>query len=395
MNIVCARLGKAIRFRRKDIGSFAFSGAGEARTLFIKLANLNPQNTYYLIGRSDYSRLKEEERKEIFLHNNVVDVWSDFKDYEDEVKYEDFVLMKMKDVEVDYGVMFGGVLSLSLPNTIKTKKDPNKYAKPMSCYYNYGAPVVNYLNQTKVPWICCNTDTRYYPVKSDDLLNPEKAIVGMWDSEFTVERLKEFGSDEIVEYKIPSFYTGIETLFLADEGKYVSKNEEKTKGLVIFHNQDGKLNKKKILQEYVFDNGLDVEIYGKWKDVEDDDRFKGFLKIDDLHEVLDKTKYTFIIPMNKTPLCSMKFYECLHYGIIPFLHEYYDMDRKLDLAGLPEICRLNSPEELKEKIDLLESDEELYLNTLKQLKSMLKPEYYTGEHINNEINKTLKYLNLI
>ena len=57
-NIAIARLGKAIRFRRKDIGTYAATGAGEARTLFLTLAKLNPQNTYYIIGKSDYSRLK-------------------------------------------------------------------------------------------------------------------------------------------------------------------------------------------------------------------------------------------------------------------------------------------------------------------------------------------------
>lgn len=393
-NIACARLGKAIRFRRKDIGKFAFSGAGEARTLFITLAKLNPQNTYYVIGKSDLNRMSEEEKAEIFPNNNVIDVWNDYKDLKDSIENHEFVLSKMAGINIDYGVMFGGVISISLPNKTKQKKDNTKFAKPMACYYNYASPVVNYLNESKIPWICVNTDTRYYPVKAEDLLNPEKVIVGMWDTELETVRRVSFESEETKTHKVRSLYSGVETLFLADEGKVEQDIElqRNRKGLTIFHNQDGGIDKTKTMKEYVVDTGLDFTVYGKWKSFPDDPRFKGFLDFDDLHRELQKTKYTFIIAGNEVTTCTMKFYECLHYGVIPFLHKNYDKDKILDTMGFPSFLRLESPEELEQKINFLEKNPEEYKKILRMLKAMLKPEYYTGEHINNEVNRALEIM---
>lgn len=393
-NIVIARLGKAIRFRRKDIGTYAATGAGEARTLFIILAKLNPQNTYYVIGKSDLNRMSEEEKKEIFPNNNVIDVWDDYKDLKDSIENHNFVLAKMAGIHIDYGIMFGGVLSVSLPNKVKQKKDKTKFAKPMYCYYNYASPVVNYLNETKIPWICCNTDTRYYPVRSEDLLNPEKVIVGMWDTELEVDRLKSFDSEERITHKVKSLYSGIETLFLADEGKVEQdlNLQQNRRGITIFHNQGGGIDKTKTMKEYVVDSGLNFKAYGNWTSFPEHESFKGFLKFDELHRELQKTKYTFIIAGNEVTTCTMKLWECLHYGVVPFLHKNYDKDRILETLGFPSFLRIEEPRELKEKIDFLETRPEEYKKIMRQLKSMLKHEYYTGEHINNEVNKAVKIM---
>lgn len=395
MNIAIARLGKSIRFKRKDIGKYAATGAGEARTLFITLAKLNPQNTYYIIGKSDFQRLEEEEIKELFPNNNVIDVWKDYKDLKDEIKNEDFVNYKMNGIKIDYGVLFGGVLSTSLPNKTRQKKDPTKFAKPMFCYYNYASPVVNYLNESKIPWIDVNTDTRYYPAPAEDLLNPEKVIVGMWDTELKVDRLKDFTSGEKITHTVKSLYSGVETLFLADEGKVEQDLElqKNRKGLTIFHNQGGGIDKTKTMKEYVVDSGLDYTAYGNWTSFPDNENFKGFLKFDDLHRELQSTKYTFMIAGNKITTATMKLWECIHYGVIPFLHCEYDKDRILETLGFPSFLRTESPEDFKEKLLYLENNPEEYEKIYNQLKTMLKEEYYTGEHINNEVNRALEIIN--
>lgn len=396
-NVAIARLGKSIRFRRKDIGLYAFSGAGEARTLFLTLARLNPQNTYYIVGKSDYGRLKDEEKAELFPNNNVIDVWAEYKDHKGSIANHEYVLAMMDGIKVDYGVMFGGVISLSLPNKTRKKKNPNEFAKPMACYYNYASPVVNYLNETKIPWVCCNTDTRYYPMKADDILNPEKVIVGMWDTDLEVQRRCNYDSDELVTHKVKSLYSRIETLFLADEGKLPQDLELQANrsGLTIFHNQDGGIDKADTMKEYIIENGLDFKAYGKWKSFDGiDDRFKGFLPFDELHKELQKTKYTFIIAGNEVTTCTMKFWECLEYGVIPFLHKNYDKDKILRGYGFPDFLRVNSPEELKNKIEIIENDETLYKALLNELKSMLTPDLYDGSHINNEVNRALDIMGI-
>lgn len=393
-NIAIFRLGKAIRFKRETIGKYAATGAGEARTLFLTLTRLNPENTYYITGKSDYSRLTEEEKAELFPNNNVIDIWEDYSKYKDVIPNHEFVLFKMDGVHIDYGIGFGGVISISLPNKTRQKKDTTKFAKPMACYYNYASPMTNYLNESKIPWICVNTDTRYYPVRAEDLLNPEKVIVGMWDIELETVRRVSFESEETKTHKVRSLYSGVETLFLADEGKVEQDIElqRNRKGLTIFHNQDGGIDKTKTMKEYVVDTGLDFTVYGKWKSFPEDERFKGFLDFDDLHKELQKSKYTFIIAGNEVTTCTMKFWECLHYGVIPFLHKNYDKDKILDTMGFPSFLRLESPEELEQKINFLEKNPEEYKKILRMLKAMLKPEYYTGEHINNEVNRALEIM---
>lgn len=393
-NVVCARLGKTIRFRRDTIGAHAATGAGEARTLFVTLAKLNPQNTYYIIGKSDMNKMSEEEKAEVFPNNNVINIWEDYDKYKEEIPNHEFACFKMKDVKIDYGVMFGGVISTSLPNSTRQKKDKTKFVKPMYCYYKYASPVVKYLNETKIPWIDVNTDTRYYPVKTEDLLNPEKVIVGMLDADLTVSRLKSFDTEERVEHKVKSLYSGAETLFLADEGKVEQDLElqKNRSGLTIFHNQGGGIDKTDTMKEYIVDSGLEFKAYGKWTSFEGHESFKGFLDFDDLHKELQKTKYTFIIPGNEITTATMKLYECAHYGVLPFIHKNYDKDQILETLGFPHFLRTKSPEDFKEKLELLENNEDLYQETLKQLKTILKPEYYTGEHINNEVNRALEII---
>lgn len=396
-NVAIFRLGKSIRFKRETIGKYAATGAGEARTLFLTLARLNPQNTYYITGKSDYSRLTEEEKTELFPNKNVIDVWEDYSEYKEVVPNHEFVLYKMSNTNIDYGIGFGGVISISLPNKTKQKKNPTKFAKPMACYYNYASPMTNYLNESKIPWVCANTDTRYYPVKAEDLLNPEKVIVGMWDTELEATRRKSFDSEELVTHKVISLYSRIETLFLADDGKLEKDLDLQMmrSGLTIFHNQDGGIDKAKTMKEYIIDNGLDFKAYGKWKSFEGiDDRFKGFLAFDDLHKELQKAKYTFIIAGNEVTTCTMKFYECLEYGVIPFLHKNYDKERILDGYGFPSFLRIENPEDLKKKIDMLENDESLYKSILNELKNMLTPDLYDGTHINKEINRALDIIGI-
>ena len=56
--IAIGKLGCSIKFGRhlwKDV-----AGNNEPATLFSAIANDNPENTYVLIGKSDFSRCKKE-----------------------------------------------------------------------------------------------------------------------------------------------------------------------------------------------------------------------------------------------------------------------------------------------------------------------------------------------
>ena len=117
-----------------------------------------------------------------------------------------------------------------------------------------------------------------------------------------------------------------------------------------------------------------------------DHRFKGPKKFNDLQSMLPNVKYTFCIPIKKG-WCTAKFWEMAHYGIIPFLHPTYD---EQDNLKCPEILRVKDSADLFQKIEYLESNEDAYNNLRNELDKLLKDEYYNGTFLNtrimNEIN---------
>ena len=114
--------------------------------------------------------------------------------------------------------------------------------------------------------------------------------------------------------------------------------------------------------------------------------FKGPKKFEDLQKMLSDIKYTFIIPIEKG-WTTAKYCEMLHYGIIPFMHPYYDSQRNL---GDLKFLRVNNSEELYERIEYLENNPEKRIELLNKLrKKLLKPEYYNGKHLNNLIMNNL------
>ena len=81
MNIAIGKIGKSIKFgpEEKGKGKKAMTaGSIDARIIFQTLIKFNPQHKFYLIGRSNFSRLKPEIRNKIDPHKNVIDVWAEF-----------------------------------------------------------------------------------------------------------------------------------------------------------------------------------------------------------------------------------------------------------------------------------------------------------------------------
>lgn len=71
-NLAFAKIGKSIKFKShySPIG-----GDNEPSAIFKALVNNNPDKTFYLVGRSDYEKLSELERIEMFPYSNVVNCY--------------------------------------------------------------------------------------------------------------------------------------------------------------------------------------------------------------------------------------------------------------------------------------------------------------------------------
>ena len=76
-NIGFAKIGKSVKFKRTRFSPIG--GDNEPSTVLISLANNNPDKTFYIIGRSDFSTLNESEVLDLFPYDNVIDIWKGIK----------------------------------------------------------------------------------------------------------------------------------------------------------------------------------------------------------------------------------------------------------------------------------------------------------------------------
>ena len=85
---------------------------------------------------------------------------------------------------------------------------------------------------------------------------------------------------------------------------------------------------------------------------------------------------------------TQKFWKMLYYGIIPFVDKNsYDTDK---ILPLPEFFRVESPEEMWQKINKLYNDKEKYAQCLNYFYSLLEDKYFNGEYIGEIFNPIIK-----
>ena len=209
-------------------------------------------------------------------------------------------------------------------------------------------------------------------------------------------------------HAIPSTYSAMETIFLIGQDKEKQSAETETSSLDTFFGtaapeasgqkdinfmivlNEGRPSRYNLLKQTILNDVQDVAIYGKWDErtVGDDARFKGSLPFHELQTMLPRVKYTYCIPIKKGWV-TMKFWEMAHYGIIPFLHPTYDEQNHLNV---PPFLRVKDSKDLFKKIQFLEANPDAYAALRDAISDMLKPSYYSGEHLNSV---TLTALNKI
>lgn len=388
MNIVIAKIGKSIKFNSNNWGSNG--GDNEAPLIFKNLAKYNPDINFYIIGKTDFHRLKDDVKSEININNNIIDIWEDFdKKIHDNTTYP-YDYFKERNINIDAGIIITGPTSgACIPQFLK-KKD-GSYCKMLECFKNYAGPVVHYLNKSGIDYFTLTMDPRYHPIEAKDLYNVEKFSLSQYDYEPLSEHIISEEDHTLVQTTVPTYYSDIEKIFFIDKELKDITNMKKTKKFMIVLNEGGNggLSRGKILEEYILNNFKDIEIYGKWKDKwYEDKRFKGPKKFNDLQELLPQVKYTFIIPIQEGWVTA-KFWEMINYGIIPFMHPYYDQQKHIKCD---DFLRVNSPEELLEKIDFLEKNPQSYKELLHGLQDLLKEEYYSGKHLNDTIMEGVRRL---
>ena len=378
-----AKFGKSIKFNPKTWSGFG--GDVEAPSLIRAFARNNPDANIIIVGKNDLEKYKVQEE-------NIYSAQEFYKKLNPNVKKIDYHFLNeiLNDIKVDGVFLIAGPAGTSnIPNKVFKRKEWEKeskivYAKCLECNVNYVAHLVEYLNKTKIPWIHILNDPRYKQI-GRDLLFPPKVCLSQYNETITYNSMDNFEDQNLVKYQAPGVYSGVEKMFLSYYSDFNDKDIKKDIKFLIVLNEgeNGVKSRYTELKKYVLDYFEDVDIYGKWKKdtIKDDKRFKGSIPFIELQELIPRVKYTFIIPITKGWV-TMKFWEMVVNGIIPFMHPDYDSQNNL---GVPDFLRIKNPAELKKKIDFLEKNPDKYEKLLEKLRSFITQGDFSGKNLSDTL----------
>jgi hypothetical protein len=371
MNIVVGKFGRSIMFDSSKWA--AIGGDNEPSAMFAALARLNPDKTFYMIGKSDWDNSPELP--------NLINVWKWYREGVDDYTY--FPLNFLKDVRIDAGIIMSGPVSqVNIPGEI-IKTSGEGIAKSLIMFEKYVGPVLKLLNERMTPYVVLSPDPRYIK-PGRDFINPPRLSISQYNTTVKYSRIKSMTEQLVrVPVKVPVKYSGLETMFLLGKDRPAVPDHKGTKMMIVLNEGgNGSLMRGPMLKEYVLDNFEDVEVYGKWSEEwYSDKRFRGPVKFNVLQEKLVDVKYTFIIPIQKGWVTA-KIWEMMYYGIVPFMHPYYDSQRHLPV---PDFLRVKSPREFLAKIDVLERYPEKYRALVDTCVSLIRDEHRDGTFLNRVI----------
>ena len=384
------KIGKSVKFNPNT-----WTGLGgdvEAPTLFTKMAELNPDDTFVIISGNDL----EKSREKIVLPTNLVSIYENCSKEERKDKY--FIANKLRDVKIDGCVLMSGPAgSTNIVDASYTRKELQQgikqYAKVLEVFQNYVQQMYIFLNESQIPWSLIVNDPRYVQL-GRDLINPPKNILSQYNETIVMKHFKSFEDQlELEETKIDSIYSGIEKMFLLNTKLPKVEDFDKTIKIMIPLNEgnNGVKSRYSELKKYVLDYIPDVEIYGKWSDeiMQDDNRFKGTMPYHELQKTLDNVKYSFMISITDGWV-TMKIWEFISHGVIPFMHPNYDTQNN---CKVPDFIRINNPEDLHNKIEFLENNPEEYKKILNECLSLIKEGDVNGSTLWSMISDNLPILN--
>lgn len=425
-NYAVAKIGKSIKFNSSSWGSIG--GDNEAPYFIYTMAKRYPNDTFWIIGKSDYSKVFKDKP----LLPNIKDLWSNeywdcdsnpgvwnkiirTNDYDKGPEvfkaYYDYIedTFKRLGITIDFTFIFYGMFfTCNLFHTVPmiNSKDSFKYVKCLMSATNYAAPIIKWLNTYKGEYAGIVTDPRQFRVRPRDLVHHPDVYLSQINKllSFTNANDSLYYSGDIPNVpkavaEKPNHYAAVECMNILSKKPYV-KLPKKTGFNIILNQGYPRKTPQELpprfleLKKWILnDKNFSCSIYGKWDDdiMKSDTRFKGILHPNDLGIVLETTKYTLCIPIASGWLTA-KFLEMAHYGVIPFVVPEYGSE--CGDTYIPKFLIVSSKEDLMKKIEYLENSDEAYQTIRKYLSNLLSS-IYTGDflldHIRETVNKYTSY----
>ena len=402
-NIIIGKVGKTVRLKTMDIST----GDDAPMILYSTMSRMNPEYNFYFVGPNQLKKLSEKEYDYLFPNHNVFSVnevnWDLDEPYSPTVEY-----FKKNNIKIDFALLFCGMVSgVNVANFIRKgwSKD-GEPVKILNAYKNYAGPYIYVLNELGCPYFGISEDARYITVNAMDLANRERLIFTQTNSEFEpVEHIKSKDDWSKTTEKIKAIYSGVERIFLMALDKNWRENididrklSSKGNKFIVISNGCGtkvinrtagnKLSRLPEYEKWILNNFKNTEydttkIYGVW-DEKAYKKWPGRIEDVRLCELVDEVadaKYS--IAYSQIPgFVTVKAWELITLGLIPFIHPDYDKDH---LLNLPDYVYLKDPEDLKNKIAELDANPEMYKKLLNDCMDMIKTEYLDGSDLNNFI----------
>ena len=406
-NIVIGRLGLTIKFTGIKIGTQ--TACDTDRMIYSALSQMNPDFNFYFIGPSDLHKLTKEEYDEIFPCHNVFSAWTNdlrkSRDFSKIIKY-----FNDNNITIDFALLnTGGSSPACVPN-FYPKKDGG-VRKLLISQINYMGPYIYTLNHLGCPVYCMADDARNILLNFRDLWNRERKVFTQANHKLeTITHITSMTDFTLKTDIIDCLYAHIERIDLIgmpDNWKDRIDLNRKLKSpkeshlLVISHgNGTNKINSNHTIKngrfkgykEYIIDNFKDTiynksKIYGKWTDdiyEQYPNNFEDKPMIE-LNDILKDARYSLVYSQIKN-FVTVKPWEMVANGIIPFIHPDYDPEH---ILGLPDYVYIKDPEDFKNKIIELDNNDELYLKVIKNCMDCIKEEDRNVTFINNFIMTTI------
>ena len=406
-NIVIGRTGLTIKFKGIKIGTQ--TACDTDMMVYSMLSQMNPDFNFYFIGPTDLHKLTEEEYNEIFPYHNVFSAWTNdirkSKDFSKIIKY-----FEDNNIKIDFALINTGGSSQACVPDFYPKKDGSKRSLLLSQLY-YMAPYVYTLNKLGCPVYCMADDARNVLLNFRDLYNRERKV--FTQANYKLKTITHITSETDFTLKtdiIDCIYAHIERIDLIgmpdnwkdriDINRKLKSNKENHLLVISHGNGCKKINSNLTIKnlrfqgykEYIIDNFKDTiynksKIYGKWtEDIYEQypNNFEDKPMIE-LNDILKDARYSLVYSQIKN-FVTVKPWEMIANGIIPFIHPDYDPEH---ILGLPDYVYIKDPEDLKNKIIELDNNDDLYLKVIKNCMNCIKEEDRNGTFINNFIMTTI------
>ena len=379
MNIGVGKFGKAIAFDKNRWGSIG--GDNECPTLIVNLFHSWPKTKFFILSKSDYGRLSEQQRAFINKNNNVIDCW---QGYTRDTMAEFWLDSRMNDTELDSAIMYSGPTGTSSIRGVSRLMN-GELATILESHQGYVGPLVWFFNQRPdLKYVVLNVDPRYFPMRSKDLNNRPAINLGQKVESITRKIYSNYAPETECEVTETLIQKQIESVFLIGRKLLPDNHERDIEMTVLMNNGLGRWDETK---RFLIDTELPVDIYGKWPEEIYDEYINVHppIQFDTLKPTLIRTKYTFMIPI-KQGWVTAKYLEMAYFGIIPFLHHTYGE------TTLPDFCYVKTPQELKDKISILNQNSDMHKRIKIECIKRIRHEFMDGSYMRTKLLEALTSL---